>query len=175
MINARRITGFILTLLPSAAFACDEDSLPVRYLKAIQAMNWDEQGSMLAEDARYYDPTMIFYDRPAIDLRGPEAIVSFWRSSSEVSGTESIQYTMTGCFETAGYYVMDYDIEIKVSGAFWQVNKDVITVPGQVTSVIRTDADEVIEHIDYVDYAGGERHVETLRKHYGATESSSNE
>lgn len=161
-----------LLLQPLLAAACDDDSLPLRYLQTIQDMDWEAQAALLSANARYYDPTMTYYDRPAIDLTGPQDIVAFWRSASEESGTESIQYELGSCFETAGYYVIDYDIEIKVSGSFWNINKEVIVVPGQVSSIIRVEADAVSEHIDYVDYAGAERATDLLRERYGPATTS---
>jgi len=128
---------------------------------------------MLADDARYSDPTMIYFDRPAIDLSGADAIVAFWRSASEESGTSSIQYNVKKCFETAGYYVVHLEIAVGLAGAFWNVAKDSITVEGGVTSVIRIRDGKIVEHDDYVDYAGALRFIDQLRNQYGAADPAS--
>ena len=140
------------------------------YLETIQKMDWQTMHNMLSEDARYTDPTMTFYDRPGIDLTGPDSITAFWRDSSADSGTNKISYSTNSCFETAGYHVINYSISIDVAGEFWNVNKDTITLPGQVTSVIRVEGNRITEHADYVDYAAAERQVEKLREQYGTVE-----
>jgi hypothetical protein len=111
---------------------------------------------------------MTFCERPAIDLTGRDDTVEFWRSSSEDSGTSDIRYTVTGCFETTGYYMVNLDILVTVSGEFWNVNKDEIRVPGEVVSVIRVERGEVTQHHDFVGYAGAEAVIRDLREQYGA-------
>ena len=130
-------------------------------------MDWDAMKETLHVDARYYDPTMTFYDRDAIDLKGPDAIVEFWKSSSVDSGTEKIDYTYRECFDTAGYHVVHYDLTVTVSGTFWNVNKETVEISGSVTSIIRIVDDKVIEHQDYVDYASAEDDVMDLQRRYG--------
>jgi len=147
--------------------ACEDDSVAVRYLSAIDDMNWVQMSSLLAKNAHYTDPTMIYYDRPAIDLTGRDDIVEFWRSSSEDSGTSNIGYTITACFETAGYHMVNLDIAITVSGKFWNVNKDEIVMPGKVISLIRVQDDAVIEHHDFVGYAGAESVIAELQERFG--------
>jgi hypothetical protein len=110
---------------------------------------------------------MTYYDRPAIDLRGREAIVEFWRASSEDSGTSDIAYTVTQCFETAGYHMVNLDISITVSGAYWKVDRDEIVLPGRVLSILRVSDGRVTEHQDYVGYAGAESVVRELQDLYG--------
>ena len=153
-----------------ARHACDDSSVAMRYLAAIDAMDWETMAALLAEDAHYTDPTMIHFDRPAIDLQGREAIAGFWRSSSEGSGTSDITYEVTQCFETAGYHMVSLDISISVSGAYWNVNRDEIVLPGKVISVIRVNAGLVTEHHDYVGYAGADEAVRRLQAEYGRRE-----
>ena len=112
-----------LLLSCGAAIACEKDSVARQYLAAIDAMDWEAMEAHLADDAVYTDPTMIHFDRDAIDLAGAEAIVEFWRSSSKSSGTSEIRYTVASCFETAGYHAVNLDIVVTVSGAFWNVAK----------------------------------------------------
>ena len=139
------------------------DSAAVSYLKLIEAMDWQGMRKRLASDARYVDPTMVHYNRPAIDRTGADAVVAFWRTSSEESGTTLIKYAYRNCFETAGFHVVHYDIAVDVSGEYWGINQKQVTIPGQVMSVIRIVDGLVAEHRDYVDYAGADRHVESLQ------------
>ena len=148
--------------------ACEKNSVALRYLSAIEAMNWAAMRTYLAEDAIYTDPTMAHYDREPIALAGADSIVAFWSSSSTDSGTGQINYSITSCMETAGFHVVNLDIDIKVSGKFWNVAKDVINIPGRVVSVIRVDDGRVTEHHDYVEYAAADHVVAELREQYGA-------
>ena len=156
--------ALLLLFLSISAGADDcKDNAAVQYLRLIENMDWQGMHERLARDARYLDPTMIHYDRPAIDLSGPDDIVAFWISASAESGTSSITYDYTHCFETAGYHIIRYDIAVEASGRFWGLKQDRATIPGQVTSVIRIVDEKVIEHRDYVDYAGADRYIEALR------------
>lgn len=163
----------MLLSLSLQGLACEDDSVAIRYLSAIDDMNWVQMNSLLSEDAHYTDPTMIYYDRSAIDLTGREDIVAFWRSASEDSGTSDIGYTVTACFETAGYHMVNLDIAITVSGKFWNVHKDEIVMPGKVISLIRVQDDTVIEHHDFVGYAGTESVIAELQQRYGTAREDS--
>ena len=166
----RKALLFVLILgllMPGMLLACPADSVALRYLDAIEKMQWQRMRSLLANDARYTDPTMIYFDRDAIDIRGAEGSVAFWRSSSEGSGTSQINYETTACFETAGYYMVNLDIEIVVSGRFWNVNRPEIALPGNVLSVIRVVDGRVLEHHDYVEYSNVDRVVVELQNKHG--------
>lgn len=39
--------------------ACDASSLPLRYLRVIEAIDWATMQTLLAPDAAYRDPTMV--------------------------------------------------------------------------------------------------------------------
>lgn len=164
--------GILLAVLvfSGGASACDDSSVAIRYLNAIDAMDWQEMRALLSESVHYSDPTMTYYDRPAIDLKGRDQVAEFWRSSSEDSGTINISYTVTQCFETAGYHMVNLDIAITVSGEYWNVNKDEIVLPGKLVSVIRVDNAEVAEHHDFVDYAGASSVITGLQSKYGTAD-----
>ncbi|MFK8043091.1 nuclear transport factor 2 family protein [Congregibacter sp.] len=165
------ILGLFLQLGAVHAFgACPEGSAAQQYLRAIETMNWSQMESMLAEDAVYTDPTMTYFDSDPIHREGPRNIVGFWRSSSEESGTSNISYTTTQCFETAGYFVVNLDIDVRVAGAYWNVDKDWISLPGKVVSIIRVTDGKVSEHHDYVEYSSAENTVKDLQKKYGLHE-----
>lgn len=148
--------------------ACEKNSVALRYLSAIEAMDWAAMRTYLAADAIYTDPTMAHYDREPIALVGADSIVEFWSAASNDSGTGQINYAITACLKTAGFYVVNLDIDIQVSGEFWNVAKDVINIPGRVVSVIRVDDGRVTEHHDYVEYAAADRVVAELREQHGA-------
>jgi hypothetical protein len=162
-------------LRPGMLLACPEDALALRYLDAIENMQWQRMRSFLATDARYTDPTMIYFGRDAIDIRGGDGIVAFWRSSSEDSGTSQISYETTACFETAGYHVVNLDISITVGGRFWNVNRPEIVLPGKVLSVIRVVDGRVVEHHDYVEYSNADRVVAELQEKYGKADPDTGE
>lgn len=165
------IFGLCLQLVSVAAFgACPDDSVAARYLRAIETMNWSQMEALLADDASYSDPTMTYFDREPIQLVGSANIVDFWRSASEESGTSKISYTTTGCFETAGYFLVNLDIDVRVAGAYWNVNKDWISLPGKVVSIVRVTDGRVSEHHDYVEYSAADSAVKQLQEQHGAHE-----
>lgn len=163
--------GLCLQLGAVQAFcACEEGSVAQQYLSAIESMDWSQMETMLADDAIYTDPTMVYFDNDPIHRLGPTRIVDFWRSGSEESGTSKISYTTTQCFETAGYFVVNLDIEVRVAGAFWNVDKDWINLPGKVVSVVRVTNGKVSEHHDYVEYSAADDTVKNLQRKYGVHE-----
>ncbi len=161
-------TGLALTA--NATSACDKDGAAHRYLDAIQTMNWSRMATLLAPNAQYTDPTMVYFDRPAIKLDSAREIVEFWRDASTQSGTTDIHYTVVSCFETASYHVFTIEMKVTVAGRFWNVNRDQITIPGSITSIVKVENEKITAHHDYVDYAGGERHTDYLRQQWGAAE-----
>ncbi|WOJ97984.1 nuclear transport factor 2 family protein [Congregibacter brevis] len=164
--------GLCVQLLSaSTIYACPEGSVAQQYLSAIETMNWSKMESMLADDAVYTDPTMIYFDSDPIHRVGPPSIAGFWRSGSEESGTSKISYTTTQCFETAGYFVVNLDINVRVAGAYWNVDKDWISLPGKVLSIIRVTDGKVKEHHDYVEYSAAETTVSELQRKYGVLET----
>ncbi|MEM7219989.1 MAG: nuclear transport factor 2 family protein [Pseudomonadota bacterium] len=166
--HSLRFLTMLICCHAGAAFGgCGDDAAAMRYLRGIDAMDWSTMRALLAGDARYTDPTMSHYDRPPIELRGADDIVDFWRTSSAESGTSEIDYRITGCFETAGYSIVNMDIRISVAGAYWDVAKDTIVIPGKVLSIIRVVDDRIAEHHDYVDYAEADRIVAALQSKYG--------
>ena len=158
---------WLITIAAFEAVACEPDDISTRYLAAIQNQDWKTMATMLSRQARYYDPTMTHFDRPAIDLTGPDAITAFWRRSSEESGTDDIRYDVTHCFVAGELRVVHLDLEVDLAGKFWNVNRPSITVTGSLVSVFTVKHNLITEHIDYVDYAGGERLTDRLRQRYG--------
>ncbi|MEM6773752.1 MAG: nuclear transport factor 2 family protein [Pseudomonadota bacterium] len=151
---------------PALRAECDENPA-IAYLNVIEAMDWPTMQQLLAPDARYVDPTMIYFDRPAIDIRGAKEIVSFWRRESDGSATQKLKFNYRACTETAGYFMVLYDVIGTTAGATWNVNKAEVTITGAVTSIIRVDGGAIIEHRDYVDYESAIASVDELRDQYG--------
>ncbi len=146
---------------------CADDSLALRWIDVIERQDWEAMATMLSPDATYHDPTMAHYDRPEIELTGPEAITAFWRESSDDSGTSAINYTIVNCFETGPMAVLTLDVAVTVSGEFWGVDRDQITLRGAQVTVLRLDGDKIRAATDLVDYAGVDDQVESLRAKYG--------
>lgn len=165
-LTALLVMVFLLVHAGTLSADCDDDPA-IAYLKVIEAMNWPGMRALLAPDAHYLDPTMIFFDRPAIDLRGPDAIVDFWQGESEGADTRKLEFNFRSCAETAGFHMIHYDVTGTAAGATWNVNRDEITITGAVTSVIRIDDGLVKEHRDYVDYRSAIDDVERQRAQYG--------
>ncbi|MEM7690937.1 MAG: hypothetical protein AAF194_00635 [Pseudomonadota bacterium] len=167
--HAKRWSQFLIgtSLACSAALGCDEDSVARRYLSSIDSMNWSQMRSYLADNAKYFDPTMTHYDRDEIALSGAEDIVQFWSSSSAESGTSDISYRVTSCLETAGYHVVNLAIDIEVSGAYWGINKDLVNIPGRLVSIIHVSENLVVQHRDYVEYSAADKVINELRASHG--------
>ena len=150
---------------------CAADSLPYRWIKVIEDQNWGALQNLFAENARYHDPTMAFFDVPEIDLRGPHAIRQFWQESSEGSGTSAIDYTISHCFQAGSMSVLTLEVAVTVAGNAWGINKDSIVLRAAQTSVLRTENGLIVEATDLVDYAAMMRQVETLKQTFGPYDS----
>ena len=163
------MTVLLLTHGPALRAECD-GSPAIAYLDVIEAMDWPGMRKLLAPNARYIDPTMIYFDRPAIDLSGPEAIVAFWSGESDGSATRKLEYSYRSCAQTASYHMIHYDVVGTVAGATWNVNRAEIDVAGSVTSIIRIVDGAIVEHRDYVDYESAVAGVDRLREQFGPSE-----
>ncbi|MEO1079387.1 MAG: nuclear transport factor 2 family protein [Pseudomonadota bacterium] len=160
--------AIVLPLIHGPALRAECDDNPaIAYLNVIEAMDWSTMQQLLAPDARYLDPTMIYFDRPAIDIHGAENIVAFWRRESNGSATQKLEFNYRACAVTAGYHMILYEVVGTTAGATWNVNKAEVTITGTVASIIRVDEGAIIEHRDYVDYESAIASVDRLRDQYG--------
>ena len=141
----------------------------MRYVRAIEAQDWQQMAALLHDDARYHDPTMSHFDIPAVDLSGVSPIVNFWRQSAKDSGTREIRYTVTECFNTAAVVVINLDIAVEVAGRTWNINRDSVTMKGPLVMVLSLDAEtgKIREHTDYVHYASITQSMRELQGKYG--------
>ena len=176
MTTFRTAVFFFLTMIvlsPAVwAQACGPASIEGRWIKAIEDQDWDAMTALLATDARYLDFTMAYFDRPAIDLEGPEAITGFWRESSDSTQTADIRYTLRDCFETAGIVALNLRVDVSVSGETWGINTDRVALGGSQTTILVIREGKIVEATDYVDYAGVERQVAALQLIHGALPES---
>ncbi len=146
-----------------------------RYLAAIQSQNWETMQTMLAADARYRDFSMEHFGTPMIDLRGPEAIVGFWRESSNDSGTVSIRLDLPDRFVAGPNLVLRGHSQVRVRGSAWDLPLELIETRFPLITHLRIVDGKVTHHVDHVDYAAAERQiseqVESYNREHGTQAS----
>lgn len=159
-----------LPLLAAAAAAPDDapEAVADRYIAAISASDWEAMADLLAEDARYEDRTMAYFDRGAVDLRGPDAITGFWRDSAESAGSGEIRYERRGAFVAGPVVVLDMRVFVDNDGAAWEMPGMTFTGEMDVISLIEVRDGRVVWHMDAVDYASAMRQVGALQRAYAA-------
>lgn len=153
-------TGSVIDGVLSSGDVAD---VATAYLRAIQDQDWNRMRSFLDASSRYQDFTMEFFDRDAIDLTGVDAITSFWRQSSEDSGTSEIRYVVERSFTAGPAVVIDMSIFVRVSGAYWNVDQDAIDLRSRLVTFLRIEEGVVTHHIDFTDYADAMAQVDALR------------
>ncbi|MEM7353879.1 MAG: ester cyclase [Acidobacteriota bacterium] len=162
--------GLLLTtcLAFSAAAESQEqpskDTKPIaqvaaRYLAAIQAQDWTTMEAMLAEEAHYQDYSAELFGTPKIDLRGPAAIVGFWRDSSRDSGTVSIGFDFDERFVAGPNLVLRGHGEVRVRAAAWGLPLEYLDTRFSLISHLRIVDGKVTHHTDHVDYGAMERQI----------------
>lgn len=145
------------------------------WLVAVQSQDWEAMRALLAEDAVYEDPTAA--DERGVPLRhvGPDAIVAFWRSSSEESEARNIRYRIDERFESGGVTVLTMWLTIDVGGRYWNVDTESMALEGrQVTSITVRDG-RIVRVSDLVDYDAALGRIDALRAEYGAREPDPSE
>jgi hypothetical protein len=133
------------------------------YLEAIQAQDWEGMHALLTQDSLYQDFTMEYFDREPVELEGADAIVDFWRTSSEDSGTSSIQYEVRKSFVAGPVFVADVWATITVSGEYWDVDEEEVELSATLIVFLRVVDGKVLHHVDHVDYAAALEPIETER------------
>ncbi len=160
---------------PVLVSACGEGSPAYNWVESVESQDWARMQELLAPDATYNDPTVVHLDQDAIALVGHEAIVEFWRESSEELDVRNIDYEITRCFESGGITVLTMTISITMSGAYWNINKESIDLIGDGTTIVTNRPEGIAAVVDYFDYAGIQTQIERFRSQYGeAQESESN-
>ena len=156
---------FLLVLLALAApiLASDPDTIADEYLAAVQAQKWKAMAEFLTDVSVYQDFTMEYFDRDAIDLVGAEAIVEFWRTSSEGAGTQDIRYDVQKRFTAGPNVVLDIEVTVRNRGEDWDLEVDEFEVSGTLITFLRIQDGKVVHHIDFVDYAASFGQIEALR------------
>ena len=130
-----------------------------RYLAAIEAQDWQQMEALLDPDARYQDFSMEHFGGPAIDLRGPEAIVGFWRNSSADAGTLSIDFDFPDRFAAGPNLILRGYSEVEARGEAWQLPLEVITARFPQITHLRISEGRITYHADHVDYGAAEQQI----------------
>ncbi len=148
----------------SAAGPSSVDTLIDRYLEAVRTEDWETMASLLAPEAHYLDTAMTIFDRPPIDLRGPEAIIGFFRSANEQSGTEEVRYDIRRRWTSGDTTVVDIIVYVRAAGEFFEVPKKTVEIEVPLITILRIADDRVVYHADYTDFAASLRQVEAQRR-----------
>ncbi len=152
---------------------CSEGSPAQNWVESVESQDWARMTELLAPDATYDDPTVIHFDgQDAISLKGREAVVEFWKKTSEEIGARNIDYDITRCFESGGITVLTMKVSLTMSGAYWNINKESIDLTGEGTTVVTNRPEGIVAVVDYFDYAGTLTQIERLRSQYGEARDS---
>lgn len=157
---------------PILASACGEGSPAYSWVESAESQDWTRMQALLTPDATYDDPTVVHLDQEAIALVGREAIIEFWRETSEELGASNIDYEVTRCFESGGITVLTMTFSITMNGSYWNINTESIDLTGVGTTVITNRPEGIVAVVDYVDYAGIQTQIERLRLQYGEAQDS---
>jgi len=158
------VVGLAAEIQPAEAEADDVAAVAEAYLECIEDQDWERMGGLLTGTSRYEDFTMEFFDRPPIQLDGRDAIVEFWRSSSEDSGTSEIDYEIVRRIVAGPMAILDLRGRVTVAGRFWELKAEEITFEFDQITTLRIVEGRVVHHVDHVDYADGMRQVEDQRR-----------
>jgi len=139
------------------------EDVATAYLQVIQNQEWDRMATFLTPESHYQDFTMEYFGSDAIDLRGADAITGFWRKSSEDSGSSEILYVVDSRFTAGPAIVLDIALQVRVSGAYWNVDEPEIELKGRLVTFLRIEEGKVTHHIDFTDYASAMAQIETMR------------
>ena len=142
----------LLALLTSPAFSDDLTETADAYLDAIRSENWNRMASLLAPGAQYQDYSMEFFDRPMIDLEGPDAIVGFWRDSAADAGTIDVKWQFDERFASGPNLFLIGQTYVHNKGDVWGFpGHDLKTRFPQITHLRIVDG-KVVYHADHVNY-----------------------
>ncbi len=139
------------------------ESLIERYLKAVRTLDWDTMGAILAPDAHYLDTAMTVFDRPPVDLRGPEAIIGFFRSANEQSAAEALRYDIKRQWTAGDTTVVDLVVHFRAEGAFLGMPGKMVEIDSALITILRVVDGRVTYHADYPDYPAFQEQAEAQR------------
>ena len=151
------------------------ETVAERYFSAIEAQDWQKMRALLAVDAHYLDFSMEHFDRPKIDLKGPDAVTGFWQESSQDSGTLSIHLDLGDRFVAGPNLVFRGHSEVRVRGAAWDLPLPALTTRFPLITHLRIVDGKVTHHTDHVNYASAEAQiadqVESYNREHGTRAS----
>ncbi len=139
-----------------------EERTAIAYLDAITRRDWEDMAAFLGEGSVYRDVTMAHFDSPAIDLRGVEPIVEFWRKSYEDTDARVENRILTR-FTAGSWVILVLRPDISIDGAYWDVPGERIEGRFDQITILRIEGGKVRHHTDHVDYAEAMQHVEAAR------------
>jgi hypothetical protein len=153
------------SVFAGSATSVDEiDAVADGYLEAVRSSDWERMSSFLAAESHYQDFSMEHFDRPMIDLKGPEAIVEFWRSSGEGAGTVEIRFDVEERFTAGPNVYLIISSYVRNRGGAWGLPDHEIEARFRQLTHLRIRDGKVLYHADHVDYADAERQVEEQKK-----------
>jgi len=146
-----------------------DDTRPAdAWLSAIEAQDWAALGALLADDAVYEDPTAADERGAPLRFEGRDAIVAFWRDSSDDSEARDIRYRIDDSFESGGVTVLTLWLTIGVGGAYWDVDTEVLWLSGRQITVVTERDGRIVRVADHVDYDAALATIDALREEHGA-------
>ena len=151
---------------------CGEDSPARNWVESVESQDWERMMELLAPAATYDDPTVVHFGQDEIALEGREAVVEFWKKTSEEIGARNIDYDITRCFESGGITVLTMKLSMTMSGVYWNIDKESIDLTGEGTTVVTNRPEGIVAVVDYFDYAGTLTQIEHLRSHHGKARDS---
>ncbi|MEM8964764.1 MAG: nuclear transport factor 2 family protein, partial [Acidobacteriota bacterium] len=131
--------------------AADREALARDYFKALESLDWDKQATFYTEESVFEDPTSVMFGEPW-HFVGPEAIVEFWRSSTESSGTIEVKHDIQRLFVSGPYVVIDFASTVRLTAVMIGFPDEEISSVIEVSTVLRIDDGKVLHHLDHADY-----------------------
>ena len=129
------------------------------YLSAAREQRWDDMAAFYTPSTLYQDFTMEHWQRPPVDLRGPAAIVEFWRRTTEGAGTEEVGFTQERRFLAGTNVFLIGTTRVKNRGDAWGADLDHVEVEARHIVHLRFDDGKISYHADYVDFAAADAQV----------------
>ncbi|MEN8183776.1 MAG: nuclear transport factor 2 family protein [Myxococcota bacterium] len=152
---------------PTPHDALPPDSIPARWLRAVQQQDWSAMGDMLAERAIYADTTKRDFDTEPYYVTGRQAIVELRQRAAAGTATDQVQFTLLDHYETGGVTVLHLNLDVEDSGESWGIQQETITLSCRVMTVLTVDDGKIVHVHDHADWAGAMEQVERMKSAKG--------